>query len=203
LTIYPSPFDFKIHGNVKNEMLYHNSKEYARLSIGYDNYFYNDLTEEITQLKELLYIRPYLYENNVCYLDETLTERVEKVEFDILDSIITDYTYYKDNLYVIIRDESTVGPNGESILYNVTSRKIVKIFNSFVSFASHTLFLINEQVYRSSCPIYTLDNIGSKVIKLPFNARSINERNNKLLIYDKNYKNLKLSLEDSIYTKEK
>jgi hypothetical protein len=202
ISINASPFKFNLHLNTKNEVLYKNGNEYAKLSMGEDDYFFNDKINDFQKLETAIEIIPYTYENKIYFLDENMNESFIEPTLDILDLIICDYTYYHENLYVILRDEEIEEPNGKYIVYDIKNNRELKTFESFFEFTEHNGFYLNDIKYHASSFIWTLDEKGSKVVKLPFKTRGMYIRNNKLMFNDMNNQTLWFPIDDKIYIKE-
>jgi hypothetical protein len=202
ISINASPFTFNIHLNTKNEVLYKNGNEYAKLSIGEDDYFFNDKINDFQKLETAIEIIPYTYENKIYFLDENMNESFIEPTLDILDLIVCDYTYYNENLYVILRDEEIEKPNGKYIVYDIKNNNELKTFDSFFEFTEHNGFYINDIKYHASSFIWTLDEKGQKIIKLPFKTKGIYVRNEKLMFNDMNNQTLWFEIDNTIYIKE-
>jgi hypothetical protein len=197
-----SPLEFTLHLNTKTDVLFKNGNEYAKLSVGDEEYYYNDTTNLFTKLENSIDLIPYVFVDKVNFLDNDLTEKSIKPDFDIRDLMISDYTYYKNNLYLIFRDEEIPEQNGKHIVYDVLNNTIIKTFESFMEFTSHQGFFLNDIKYHASSFIYTLDENGKKIIKLPFKTRGMYIRNEKLMFNDMNNQTLWFPIDDTIYIKE-
>lgn len=202
ISIEKSPFNFALHLNIKTEVLFKNGLEYAKLSVGDDEYFFNDKSNKFQKLETAIEIIPYTYENKIYYLDESLNESFIEPKLDVRDLIIFDYTYYNDNLYIILKDEEIQEPNGKYIVYDIKNNRELKTFDSFFEFTEHYGFYLNDIKYHASSFIWTLDEKGSKLVKLPFKTRGMYIRNNKLMFKDMNNQTIWFPHDDSIYTKE-
>ena len=203
LSMEDSPLEFTLHLNTKTDVLYKNGNEYAKLSVGDDEYFYNEKTNSFTKLENSIDIIPYVFVDKLHFLDNDLTEKSIKPDFDIRDLMISDYTYYKNNLYLIFRDEEIPEPNGKYIVYDVLNNTIIKTFESFMEFTSHQEFFLNDIKYHASSFIYTLDENGKKIVKLPFKTRGIRVIDNTIKFYDMSYQTVTLEVDEPIYIKEK
>jgi hypothetical protein len=203
ISIEDSPFEFKLHLNVNTDVLFKGGNEHAKLSIGDEEYFYNDLTDSFTKLENSIEIIPYIFSDKIYYLDNDLTEKCIKPDFDIRDLTISDYTYYKNKLYLIIKEEEVPEPNGKYIIYDVLNNTILKTFDSFIEFTSHQEFFLNNIKYHSSSFIYILDENGSKIVKLPFKTKGINIMDGVIKFSGMfNEKSISLLLGEPIYNKE-
>jgi hypothetical protein len=198
-----SPFEFTLHLNVNTDVLFMNGNEYAKLSVGDDEYFYNDITNNFTKLETAIDLIPYIFVDEVFYLDHDLTEKSIKPHFDIRDLMISDYTYYKNNLYIIFRDEEVPEPSGKYIVYDVSNNCTLKTFESFYEFTNHQGFYLNDVKYHASSFIYTLDDNGKKIIKLPFKTRSIRVLEGMVKFQGMFDGTISLNLNEPIYLKEK
>lgn len=203
LSIQNSPYEFNLHLNVKTDVLFKNVNEYAKLSVGDEEYFYNEKTNSFNKLENSIDLIPYIFVDTIYFLDYDLTEKSIKPEFDIRDLMISDYTYYKNNLYLILRDEEIPEPNGKYIVYDVLNNTTMKIFESFVEFTSHKGFFLNDSKFHASSFIYTLDENGGKIVKLPFKTRGVSIIKEKLKFRDMSYQTLELEIDEQIYLKEK
>ena len=193
---------YNFNKNEKYGDLIIENKEYSLLRIGECNYYYNDNIEDFTILQISEKICPNSYINEILYLDENLNEMSITPEWDIRDLIISDYTYYKNRLYVIFRDELIEEPAGKYVVYDVTNKVILKTFNSFIEFSSHKNFYLTDWKFHASSFVYTLDEKGTKIIKLPFKIRSILIENQGFRIKNMNYKEALLPNNEAIYLKE-
>jgi hypothetical protein len=202
INIEDSPYTFNLHLNTKTEVLFKNGNEYAKLSIGDDDYLFNEKRNDFQKLETVIDIVPYTYENKIYYLDENLNESFIVPKLDVRDLVISDYTYYNNNLYVILRDEEIQEPNGKYIVYDIKKNRELKTFDSFFEFTEHNGFYLNDIKYHASSFIWTLDEKGSKLVKLPYKTRGMYIRNNKLMFNDMNNQTLWFPIHDSIYTKE-
>ncbi len=198
-----SPFEFTLHLNVNTDVLFMNGNEYAKLSISDNEYFYNNKTNNFVKLENAINLIPYIFENEIYYLDENLCEKFLKPELDVRDLVISDYTYYKNKLYVILRDEEVPEPNGEYIVYDVNNNCILKTFNSFFEFTNHQGFFLNDIKYHSSSFVYTLEENGRKIVKLPFKTRSIRVLEGSVNFKGMFDETITLPLDEPIYLKEK
>lgn len=203
LSIQDSPFEFNLHLNVKTDVLFKNGNEYAKLSAGDEEYFYNEKINNFNKLEKSIDLIPYIFVDKIYFLDYDLTEKNIKPEFDIRDLVISDYTYYKHNLYLILRDEEILEPNGKYIVYDVFNNTIIKTFESFIEFSSHKGFLLSDLKYHASSFIYTLDEKGKKIVKLPFKTRGISIIEESLKFRDMSYQTLTLEIDEPIYLIEK
>lgn len=203
LSMLDSPLEFTLHLNTKTDVLFKNGNEYAKLSVGDEEYYYNDTTNLFTKLENSIDLIPYVFVDKVHFLDNDLTEKSIKPDFDIRDLMISDYTYYKNNLYLIFRDEEIPEQNGKHIVYDVLNNTIIKTFESFMEFTSHQGFFLNDIKYHASSFIYTLDENGKKIVKLPFKTRGIRVIDKTIKFYDMSYQTVSLELDEPIYIKEK
>jgi len=202
ISIENSPYAFNLHLNTKTEVLFKNGYEYAKLSVGDDDYFFNEKSNDFQKLETAIEIIPYTYVNKIYYLDENLNEKNIEPNLDVRDLIICDYTYYNENLYVILKDEAIKEPNGKYILYDIKNNRELKTFDSFFEFTEHKGFYLNDIKYHASSFIWTLDEKGIKLIKLPFKTKGIYIRNEKLIFNDMNNQTLWFHIDDAIYIKE-
>ncbi len=202
INIEDSPYTFNLHLNINTEVLFKNGNEYAKLSIGDDEYFFNDKSDEFQKLETAIEIIPYTYENKIYFLIENLKEASIEPTIDVSDLMIFDYTYFNENIYVILRDEETQDPIGKYIIYDIKNNRELKTFDSFFEFTEHNGFYLNDIKFHASSFIWTLDEKGSKLIKLPFKTRGMYIRNNKLMFNDMNNQTLWFPIDDSIYNKE-
>ena len=170
--------------------------------MGDDDYFFNEKSNEFQKIETAIEITPYAYENKIFFLNDNLKEASIEPTIDVRDLIICDYTYFNDNIYVILRDEETQEPNGKYIIYDIINNRELKTFDSFFEFTEHNGFYLNDIKFHASSFIWTLDEKGNKLIKLPFKTRGMYIRNNKLMFNDMNNQTLWFPIDDSIYTKE-
>lgn len=198
-----SPFEFTLHLNVNTDVLFMNGNEYAKLSISDNVYFFNDKTYNFVKLEKSIELIPYIFESEIYFLDESLCEKFIKPELDVRDLVISDYTYYKNNLYVILRDEEVQEPNGKYIVYDVSNNCTIKTFDSFYEFTNHQGFFLNDIKHHASSFIYTLDDNGKKIIKLPFKTRSIRVLEEVVKFKGMFDEIISLPLDEPIYIKEK
>jgi hypothetical protein len=202
ITENKSKLSFELHLNVKTDVLFIREKEYALLSIGDEMYFYNDIIHDFVKIEESIYIVPYIYENSIYFLDENLQESLVIPELDIRDLIVSDYTYFNNNIYVILKDEEIAEPNGTYIVYDVKNKKVLKSFNSFIEFTDHIGFYLNDIKHHSSSFIYSLDINSGKIIKMPFKTKGLYYRDNQLLYKNMFNTSVKLNPNEQIYLKE-
>ena len=72
-----------------------------------------------------------------------------------------------------------------------------------MEFTSHQGFFLNDIKYHASSFIYTLDENGKKIVKLPFKTRGISVIDKTIKFYDMSYQTVSLELDEPIYIKEK
>ncbi len=202
LSFENSNFEFNLHLNIKTDILFKEANEYAKLSIGDEYYYFNDKINEFKKLENGIEIIPYIFENKIYFLDENLIESIVEPTFDILDLIISDYTYYKRQLYLILRNEETPEPEGIYTIYDVKNNKVIKTFESFIEFTSHREFYLTNNKYISSSFIYTLEEKSNKLIKLPFKTRGISIESNSFQFTNMSYQTVSMPIEEAIYIKE-
>jgi hypothetical protein len=202
ISVTKSPLSFNLHLNSKTEVLFKNGNEYAKLRVGVDDYFFNEKSNDYQKLETAIEIIPYTYENKIYFLDENLNESFIEPKLDVHDLIISDYTYYNENIYVILRDESIEEPNGKYIVYDIKNNRELKTFDSFFEFTEHNGFYLNDIKYHASSFIWTLDEKAGKIVKLPFKTRGMYIRNERLMFKDMNNQRLWFEIDDTIYIKE-
>jgi hypothetical protein len=86
---------------------------------------------------------------------------------------------------------------------HVTNNCILKTFNSFFEFTNHQGFFLNDIKHHASSFIYTLDENGMKIVKLPFKTRGIRVLEGFVKFKGMSDEIISLPLEEPIYIKEK
>jgi hypothetical protein len=92
---------------------------------------------------------------------------------------------------------------GLAIVYDVSNNCTLKTFESFYEFTNHQGFYLNDVKFHASSFIYTLDDNGKKIIKLPFKTRSIRVLEGMVKFQGMFDGTISLNLNEPIYLKEK
>ena len=197
-------FDFIVPNT--NNLLYMDNCVYKALEYQEHYYYYNNKTNDFVKLIDAIEIKPYIYDNKIYYLDNNLVQQSLKPKIDVLDLSISDYIYFKGNLYIILADSTLLdgykSDNNDYIIFDVTNNTILKTFDNFIKFNSKKQFLLADTYNHTSSSIYTLDEACQKIIKLPFKTKGIFDIENGIRIQNMNTTNVIIPNNESIYIKE-